>query len=93
MVAESKPLLDNERVKVSELRIGPGERLPMHTHGRYINYVMSDAKLRVIPKDGPSIEREFKKGFVAYTDVVGVTHSIENIGSADALTLEIELKY
>ena len=38
MVAESKPLLDNERVKVSEVRIGPGERLPMHTHGRYINY-------------------------------------------------------
>ena len=54
---------------------------------------MSDAKVRVIPKDGPSVEREFKKGFVAYTDVVGVTHSIENIGSADALTLEIELKY
>ena len=49
MVTESKPLLDNERVKVSEVRIGPGERLPMHTHGRYINYVMSDAKVRVIP--------------------------------------------
>jgi len=49
MVTESKPLLDNERVKVSEIRIGPGERLPMYTHGRYINYVMSDAKVRVIP--------------------------------------------
>jgi hypothetical protein len=92
MVAESKPLLDNDRVRLSEVRIGSGERLPMHTHGRYINYVMSDAKVRVIPKDGSPIEREFKKGFVAYTDVVGVTHSIENVGSTEAVTLEIELK-
>ena len=92
MVAESKPLLDNERVRVSEIRIGPGETLPTHTHGRYINYVLSDAKVRVIPKDGPSVERVFKKGFIAYTDVVGVTHSIENVGSTEALTLEIELK-
>ena len=93
MVTESKAVLDNERVKVSEVRIGPGERLPMHTHGRYVNYVLGDAKVRVIPKDGPPVEREFKKGFVAYTGVVGVTHSIENVGSTDALTLEIELKY
>ena len=93
MVAESKAVIDNERVKVSEVRIRPGERLPMHTHGRYINYVLGDAKVRVIPKDGPPVEREFKKGFVAYTDVVGVTHSIENVGSTDAVTLEIELKY
>jgi len=48
MIAESKPSLDNERVKVLEVRIGPGERLPMDTHGRYINYIMSDAKVRVI---------------------------------------------
>jgi quercetin dioxygenase-like cupin family protein len=93
MVAESKPILENERVKVSEIRIGPGERLPMHTHGRYINYVLTDATVRVIPKDGPSVERGFKKGFVAYSDDAGVTHSIENVGSTDALTLEIELKY
>ena len=92
MVAESRPLLDNERVKVSEIRIGPGETLSMHTHGRYINYVLSDAKVRVVPKNGASVEREFKKGYIAYTDIAGVTHSIENIGSTDALTLEIELK-
>lgn len=92
MVAESKLILDNERVKMSEVRIGPGERLPTHTHGRYINYVLSDAKVRVIPKEGTAVEGEFKRGFVAYTDVVGVTHSIENIGSTEAVTLEIELK-
>ena len=92
MVAESKPLLDNERVKVSEIRIGSGETLPMHTHGRYINYILCDAKVRAIPKDGPSVEGMFKKGFIAYTDIAGVTHSIESVGSTDALTLEIELK-
>jgi hypothetical protein len=71
---------------------GPGERLPRHAHGRYINYVLSDATSRIIPKGGPSVEREFKNGSVAFTDVVGVTHATENIGSADALTLEIVLK-
>ena len=93
MVAESKTVLDNEKIKISEIRIGRGEKLPMHTHDRkYVTYVMNDATVRVTLLDGSGTVGDFKKGFIAYSDA-GATHSIENIGSTDAFTLEIEPKY
>jgi hypothetical protein len=55
---------------VSEVRIGPGgetaDAHPWQVHQPPLDH----AKVRVIPKDGPPVEREFKKEFTGCTDVV-----------------------
>ena len=53
MVVENKTVLDNEESKISEVRIGRAEKLPMHTHARrYVTFVMNDATVRVTLQDG-----------------------------------------
>ena len=88
---QSKTLLDNEKVKVVEIRIPAGEKMPMHTHGRYLSYTMNPAKVRFILPDGSINEADFQRGIVRYAEA-GVTHSIENIGSTEVFNLDIELK-
>jgi beta-alanine degradation protein BauB len=91
MVLETKIVIENNKVKISEVRITPGDKIPMHSHGRYLSYAMNDSKVRVTNGDGSTFEREFKKGNAVYSDG-GVTHEIQNIGSTDVFNLDIELK-
>ena len=87
---EKKVLLDNDRVKVVEIRLPPGEKMPMHTHSAYIAYTMNPARVKFTFPDGSSRTVEFVRGQANYSD--GITHEIENIGSTDVLNLDIELK-
>ena len=89
-MVEKKVLLDNDRVKIVEIRMSPGEKMPMHTHSAYVAYIMNPAKVKFTLPDGSSRIAEFAKGQVNYSD--GITHEIENIGSTDVLNLDIELK-
>jgi hypothetical protein len=74
-MVQSKILLENDRVKVVEIHVAPGEKMPMHTHGKYIAYTMNTAKVKFILPDGTTREQELDKGTVRYSD--GVTHSLE----------------
>jgi hypothetical protein len=87
---ETKVLLENDRVKVIEARMSPGDKLPMHTHSAYVAYTINPAKVKFTFPDGSSRMTEFVKGNAAYSD--GITHEIENIGSTEVLNLDIELK-
>jgi quercetin dioxygenase-like cupin family protein len=89
-MVQTKVLVDNERVKVFEVRIPPGEKLPRHTHPAYVAYAMNSAKVKITFPDGTSATRELVKGNASYSE--GVTHEIENIGSTELINLEIELK-
>jgi beta-alanine degradation protein BauB len=89
-MVESKILLENDRVRVVEHRVAPGERMPMHTHGAYVVYPLNSAKVRISFPDGSSKEQEIEKGRASYS--AGITHAIENIGSAEFHNVDIELK-
>jgi len=91
MTVKSKLIVENDRVKIVEVRISPGEKLPMHSHGRYVSYAMNDSRIRIILPDGSSREHDFQKGSATYSEG-GVTHAIENIGTTDVFNLDIELK-
>ena len=84
-------ILENEKVKIVEVRIPVGEKMPLHTHGAYVSYVMNVAKVRITLPDGTNREKDFVKGVATYFDA-GVTHSLENIGSTEVINLDIELK-
>ena len=81
---------ENDRVRVLEYRLRPGQKEPMHSHPPGVVYAFSDATFRSISPDGTVAESRGKAGDLSWRD--GTTHSAENIGSTEAHALAIELK-
>jgi quercetin dioxygenase-like cupin family protein len=87
---KSRVLLDNDRVRVLELRLPPGECEPMHSHPEYVVYVLSPATMRMTAADGNTKVVELGAGQVSFG--APTTHSGENIGETTLHELIIELK-
>jgi hypothetical protein len=86
-----KVRLDNDKVRVLEYRLKPGEKEAMHSHTVGIVYTLSEANLRVTQADGSKSEAIGKADNVIWREQP-VTHSIENIGTTDAHAIAVELK-
>lgn len=85
-----KVVLENDRVRVLEVTLKPGEKVPMHSHPANVIYPLNAAKARFTLPDGKSIEVALEPGAVAWHEPE--THSSENIGKTEARVLVIELK-
>ena len=81
---------ENDRVRVLEYHLKPGEKEASHTHPPGVVYVLSDATIRTVRPDGKSSEASGKAGSVMWRDET--THSVENVGSTEARALAVELK-
>jgi quercetin dioxygenase-like cupin family protein len=86
----AKVLLDNDRVRVIEINVKAGEKIPMHSHPAYVLYSMTSGKTKSTTADGKTTERETKAGTATWND--GETHSAENTGTTDGRVLLVELK-
>jgi quercetin dioxygenase-like cupin family protein len=87
--------VDNDRVRVLDYRLKPGEREPMHSHVAGVAYVINSAKVRTTfyDKNGTlqSQDGELAAGDVHWREN-GVVHAVENIGQTEAHALIVELK-
>lgn len=84
-------LLENDEVRVMEIRLKPGQIAPMHKHpNNHVVYVMKDAKFKLSFPDGKSMDIELKSGKVVWMEAG--THETENVGTTDGHNLVIELK-
>jgi beta-alanine degradation protein BauB len=88
--ARSKVLLDNELVRVLELRLGPGESEPMHSHPEYLVYVLQPASMRMTDVHGNTTVVQLSAGQVSFGSPT--THAGENVGTTELHELIIELK-
>jgi len=88
---DHKVLLDNDRVRVLEVRIPPGETSGMHEHPPCAVYALSDARVRFTFPDGSSREVEIKAGDLTWSD--GGWHEVHNIGTTVDAGIIVELKY
>jgi beta-alanine degradation protein BauB len=82
--------LDNNKVRVLEATIKPGDKEKMHSHPAYLVYVIEGGKFRNHAVDGTVTDGEFKKGEVTYRDPL--THWAENIGNTTIRLILVELK-
>ena len=82
--------LDNDRVRVLEAALKPGEKEQLHSHPAYVVYVVAGGKVRNHLADGKTSETEFKTGDVVYRDPL--THWAENIGTTPIHLIVVELK-
>ena len=85
-----KVLLENDRVRVLEVRAQPGAKSAMHTHPSYVVVAISDGKYRFTAPDGKSIEMGLKPGQTLLLDPV--EHATEILGTSEAHIVMIELK-
>ncbi len=85
-----KVLLENDRVRVLDVRVKPGEKQPMHSHPANVVYFLSDAKVKFTYPDGKTEVREGKAGAARWNEAV--THAAENVGTAELHLVQVELK-
>src|SRR5213594_1488691 len=85
-----KLLLENNRVRVLEVRIKPGEKIPMHSHPAHLTYSLSTARGKYSSPDGETAIGEAKPGEVFWSEAI--THASENVGTTEIHALVVELK-
>jgi quercetin dioxygenase-like cupin family protein len=93
LVVNSKTIalkLENDRVRVLEATLKPGDKEQLHSHPAYVIYVIEGGKVRTHGTDGTVVEADFKTGDVIYRDPV--THWAENIGNTTIRLELVELK-
>ena len=85
-----KVLLDNDKVRVLEFTMKPGEQTGMHSHPEYILYPLTGGTTKTTLSDGKTSEMTNKPGEVRWNEAV--THNNENIGKTETRAIVIELK-
>ena len=85
-----KVVFENERTRVLEVSLKPGESTAMHSHPAYVIYVQAGGKVRNYAADGKTTEAELKTGEVLYREPL--THAAENIGNTTMHLILVELK-
>ena len=81
---------ENDRVRVLELRLKPGEREAMHTHPQYVLYALTDYRVKNTSADGTVRVFSRKRGDVFWGEPV--THGGENVGDTEVRAVIVELK-
>ena len=82
--------MENDRVRVFDVRFKPGEKAAMHMHPDHMVYVLNDGKLKLTPSNGKPQVMDLKAGQTIWIDAT--SHAAENLGKNDVRMLVVELK-
>ena len=88
--AHYRVLLDNEYVRILDVRQKPGDKSPMHSHPHHAVYWLTSSTLKFTSPDGKTNTVTTKAGQVVWRDAE--THTVEITGNTDSHALDIELK-
>ena len=94
-----KVLFEDARVRVVELKIAPGDTVPLHTH-QYptINYVVKPSEFLSLDSDGTvrldsrNLKKGNEEGAVFSIPAFPQLHSVKNIGSVTMHGIAVEMK-
>jgi len=87
-------LFEDDRVRIWEAEVGPGETLPLHFHDLdYVTVTLTEGDVEVYEADGTIRRGHRVPGDVQVTRVGGgQTHVLKNVGSGPYRNRIIELK-
>ena len=85
-----KVVLDNDQLRVLDVRIQPGQKVAMHSHPANVVYYITDYKIKATSPDGKTAIREGKAGTAL--SLGPTTHAVENIGPTELHLVQIEMK-
>ena len=84
-----KVVLENDQVRLLEVRAKPGTKIPVHAHPAYVAYAVTDMKAEFVDETGKTQQVDEKAGETIWKEPE--THAV-TVQSADAQVLVIELK-
>ena len=85
-----KVVFENERARVLEVRMKPGESTTRHSHPDYVVYLLSGGKVRFTSPSGESAEVELPAGASMWRKAE--EHATDNIGTTEDHALFFEPK-
>ena len=85
-----KVVLENDAVRVLEVRIKQGAKSEMHSHPRSVAICLNDQRLRLSFPNGKTEDVDLKRGQTVWLD--GISHAVENTGTEDVSSVIVELK-
>jgi hypothetical protein len=85
-----KVVLENDTVRVLEVRIRQGAKAEMHSHPKSVAICLNDQRLKFTFPNGKSENANVKRGQSVWLD--GLSHAVENVGTEDATSVVVELK-
>jgi quercetin dioxygenase-like cupin family protein len=83
-------VFENERARVLDVRMKPGESTSRHSHPDYVVYLLSGGKVRFTSPSGESAEVELPAGASMWRNAE--EHATENIGTTEVRALFFEPK-
>lgn len=83
----TKVLFENDKVRMIELRLKKGDKVPEHTHGTYFAYAVAPFDYKSTT-GGRTEKRRMKASQIDWFD--GETHAVEATMSARALVVELK---
>lgn len=86
----AKVVFENDEVRIVEITLKKGQKMPMHTHNKGVGYALKKSKYRSTDAGGKSAVVKMKKGDASWSEAES-THSVENLGGTSKM-LSIELK-
>ncbi|HET9793030.1 MAG TPA: cupin domain-containing protein [Thermoanaerobaculia bacterium] len=83
--------LDNDRVRVFEAVLKPGDQEQPHSHPASLVYVIEGGKVRNHAANGAITEAELHPGDTSYREPI-TTHWAENVGTTTIRLIVVEFK-
>jgi beta-alanine degradation protein BauB len=83
-------VMENDRVRVFDVRFKPGQKTVMHGHPDHVVYVLADYTLDLMLPDGSSQDVALKAGQTIWMGAG--PHAAKNIGATEGHAVVIELK-
>ncbi len=85
-----KVLFENERVRLLDVRMKPGDESAQHSHPDYLSYALEGGKVKLTDASGQSAEVEIQAGDTMWRETE--EHSALNVGTTELHALFVELK-
>jgi quercetin dioxygenase-like cupin family protein len=85
---QAKVLVDNDKVRIIEVRIQKGDRIPMHSHPDSVVHVIKGGRVKWTMADGKTTESAAKDGDTMFRPAV--SHAHEHIDASHAILIELK---
>lgn len=83
-----KVVLDNDRVRVLDVQVKAGDKLPMHSHPASFVYSLNSGKVKTTLADGKTQEIEYKMGDARWREAEA--HANEALTDMHVLVVELK---
>ncbi len=83
-------MIENDRVRVLEIRTKPGQGSPLHSHPDMVLYAVTACDWRLGSESGEPVDVHISAGESMFLEAV--THTALDIGQAGSHAIAVELK-